>query len=319
MSFRILGAAALAAALVLPAAAGPLDADTYRFDALEADADGATNPADKAAEGKKEGGKKDEVVVEEKKERPSESERMGPYNAPAWSSHRRFATTRVYVQQAPGEVEFEQWVEYRIKRGKHSNPSTRLRTEFEFGLPYRFQLDLYLLTEHDRDDTRSDFHWRGISAELRWAIADWNVIPGNPTLYFEYQLLDDEPDVIEPKILLGGDIIDRLHWGLNFIYEGSVGANHHSQQADEWAVHGGLAYGLLDNILSVGIEANYVYTIERSREPRETVRFEEFYIGPSVQWRPMDQMHLDVVILRNCGNDREGKRAKIFAVFGFEF
>jgi hypothetical protein len=318
MRHSLCSAAVLAALAFVPAAAsaGPFDLDAFQI------ADGS-NPADKAGEGRmeepKDGDKKDRVVVEEKKDRPSESERIGPYNAPAWSSHRRFATTRVYVQQAPGEIEFEQWVEYRLKRGKHSTPEVRFRTEFEFGLPYRFQIDLYLLTEHVRDDTDSEFNWRGISGEIRWAIADWNVIPGNPTLYFEYIVLNGEPDVIEPKILLGGDIIDRLHWGLNFIYEGPVGANHHSEQADEWSVKGGLAYGLIDNVLSVGIEANYVYNIERSRNPTTVTRFEEFYIGPSIQWRPIDQMHLDVVILRNCGNDREGKRAKIFVIFGFEF
>jgi hypothetical protein len=202
----------------------------------------------------------------------------------------------------------------------HEHDEVRFKTEFEFGLPYRFQIDLYLLTEHTRDGSKSDFHWRGLSAEIRWAPFNWGTIFCNPTLYFEYIVLDGEPDVIEPKLLFCGDIIPRLHWGVNFIYEGTVlGSRHHAEQADEWACHGGLAYGVLDNLLSVGIEADYVYTREGSRNPNTVTRFEELFVGPSIQWRPMDQMHLDLAILRNVGNDKEGKRAKIFVIFGYEF
>src|SRR5262245_10317990 len=62
---------------------------------------------------------------------------VGPYQQPEWTQHRRFPSTRVYVQQPPGGIEFEQWLEIRIpkKGGKHNE--TRLREEFEFGLGHR--------------------------------------------------------------------------------------------------------------------------------------------------------------------------------------
>src|SRR5262245_2859662 len=39
----------------------------------------------------------------------SENDLVGPYKAPEWTTARRFPTTRVYIQRAPGEVAFEQW------------------------------------------------------------------------------------------------------------------------------------------------------------------------------------------------------------------
>lgn len=47
-------------------------------------------------------------------ERPKEEQPVGPYKQPEWTLHRRFPSTRVYIQTMPGEVEFEQWMETRV-------------------------------------------------------------------------------------------------------------------------------------------------------------------------------------------------------------
>src|SRR6185312_15985719 len=59
---------------------------------------------------------------------------------PAWTSARRFGSTRVYLQRAPWEVSFEQWV--RIRDRRDGTAQIRFQEEIEIGLPYRFQLDI---------------------------------------------------------------------------------------------------------------------------------------------------------------------------------
>ncbi len=154
-------------------------------------------------------------------ERPSglkEEDRIGPNEQPRWTAARRFPGTRIYVVP-PETVEFEFWLRPTVPR----NGKTELRSlyELEFGLPHRLQLDLYLRTESETDGpTRI-----GESIELRYAFAEWNRIWGNPTLYIEWSRLEDEPDAIEAKLLLGGEIAPRWHWGVNLSDELSTGGD----------------------------------------------------------------------------------------------
>ena len=46
-------------------------------------------------------------------------------------------------------------------------------------------------------------------------------------------------------------------------------------------------------------------------------RSKEFYAGPSLQWRPLPQMHLDVAPL--LGMSHDALRTKLFVVLGYEF
>jgi hypothetical protein len=136
-----------------------------------------------------------EIVVSPlKEERP-----VGPYNKPEWTTERRFPTTRVYLQQDPYQVGFEQWWRHR----KYSDGTTqdRLQEEVEVGLPWRLQLDLYY---NNIRSTGEDWKHEETSVELRHALADWGKIPLNPTLYGEYVFADNsEDDAIEGKVLLG--------------------------------------------------------------------------------------------------------------------
>ena len=58
--------------------------------------------------------------------------------------------------------------------------SHRLLEEVEIGLPYRMQLDLYNDIEGDE---KGRFHYQSFNVELRYALADWGKIWGNPTFY----------------------------------------------------------------------------------------------------------------------------------------
>jgi hypothetical protein len=59
----------------------------------------------------------------------------------------------------------------------------------------------------------------GFRGKIRYALAEWGKIWGNPTLYFEHKLLDGKYQGIEPKLLLGDRIGKKGIWGVNLIYE----------------------------------------------------------------------------------------------------
>jgi hypothetical protein len=232
---------------------------------------------------------------------------IGETGRPAWTSHRRFANTRVYIQKEPWEVGIEQWWRARDKRdGTWQN---KFQEEIEIGLPYRMQLDVYL-------DWEADEHRRAryvdTAFELRWALADWGKIPLNPTLYGEYKVVDpaNGPDVYEFKLLLGEQLAPRLHWGVNIAYEQEIGG----ARTTEWQVNQGFSYTVIDDVFSVGVEMKYVDESERgSRGQPER----KFLIGPSVQFRPTKNTHIDLVA--TWGTNQDAQNFEGFVVFGFDF
>jgi hypothetical protein len=246
-----------------------------------------------------------------------EERAVGPYNKPEYVAARRFTTTRVYLQTDPGEVQFEQWLEIREPKDTHKDGEVRLREEFEFGLADGVQLDLYAMTDQVRDGTQSGMDFRGWSAEVRYAPWKWNEVFGNPTAYFEYALRNGVADVIEPKLLLGGEVAPGWHWGANLVYERELATK--DLVDEEFKVTGALSYTILDRKLSAGIELEADYAVERVEDAGAIAvdRAREVHVGPSIQWRPLPQAHLDLVPLFGCTG--ESKRMKTFIVFGWKF
>ncbi|NDF00962.1 MAG: hypothetical protein EB034_22240, partial [Verrucomicrobia bacterium] len=98
----------------------------------------------------------------------SEEVKVGEYERPEWTLHRRFPTTRVYVQKEPWEFGFEQW--WRGRFFRNGTQMHKFQEEFEIGLPKRMQLDLYEnWTSNEKGQMRQLSH----AVELRWALADW--------------------------------------------------------------------------------------------------------------------------------------------------
>jgi len=257
-----------------------------------------------------------EVII--RSGRLQEEALIGPYKQSEWTTHRRFSTTRVYVQQPPGAVEFEHWIEIRVPKAGGKAQEVRMREEFEFGLGNRLQLDLYMLTEWTEDrqaQSNGQFEWRGWSAEVRWALADWNVIPGNPTLYFEYIFRNGEDNFIEPKLLFGGEFCSGLHWGVNFVYEQDLSESHFRDV--EIKITGGLSYTLIDSKLSIGPAFEATYESEKTGPGIPAERSREFHFGPSIQFRPIPRAHINIEPL--WGLTGESKRLKMFIIFGWDF
>nr|ACO70938.1 hypothetical protein [uncultured Verrucomicrobiota bacterium] len=224
---------------------------------------------------------------------------------PEWTNARRFTTTRVYIQKAPWEVGVEQWWRYRYKRDNSS--ISRLTSEIEIGLPHRMQLDLYYDMKVDGDSRAGT---EDFAAELRYALADWGKLWMNPTVYAEYKWVNDDADVFEAKLLLGDQLPGGWHYGINFVLEKQLGGDRET----EWQIVAGLSKTLLDGRLGVGIEAKYVNLTgpDFRTDPEHT-----FLVGPSIQWRITDRIHLDTTAL--FGLNQESPRNECYIIIGYDF
>ncbi len=248
------------------------------------------------------------VVVISKSTKPSlkEDELIGPAAQPRWTAVRRFPSTRVYVQ-APGVIQFEYWMRPTID---HDGKFVKIRNQYEYemGLPSRVQLDLYLTTL--KTGNNGPVLFEEVSWELRYALADWGVLPGNPTLYFEGITASGDSDAFESKILLGDEISPRWHWGFNGVFERKIGGD----LGQEYKLTGGVSYTVVDTKFSVGAETTAAF--EDTRFNRGA--FEKTYLaGPSLQWRPAPEFHIDVAGL--MGLTKDSPMTEPLIVTGWEF
>ena len=243
--------------------------------------------------------------------RLNEMQLVGEYDQPVWSTFRKFPTTRIYVQVPPGQAMYEKWMEIRDNKGDKGT-EIRMRDEFAFGLGKRLELDLYLYSITTGSGENATLNWRAFSWEIRYALADWGKIFGNPTLYFEYLYMNGDYNKIEHKLLLGGNINDYSIWGVNFIYEGQLANNY--EKDEELSVTASYSR-ILSNHISLG--ASYQYVTENEREGGEDNISEEHLLGPSFQLKLHDRAYLDVEPL--IGLTKESKKSKTFIIFGWRF
>jgi hypothetical protein len=258
----------------------------------------AQDQSEDAQQPTSDGSKYETTVVPE----GSESGLVGPYGQPRWSARRRFPTTRVYVIPA-GHVALEWWWEGKYNLSdSDSDARHRQQYELELGLGHRLQLDLYLTTEQNGFGPVA-IHEEKV--ELRYAFADWNVIPTNPTVYLEFVRQSDGPHKGELKGLFGGDISPLLHWGANIVYEREFGGEHEQ----EYALTAGVAYGVIDNKFSFGGEVK-LETVDVDGD-RFAFDAYEGLAGPSVQWSPVPMIHIDAVLLLGAEHE-DGDTVAIF-------
>jgi len=103
------------------------------------------------------------------------------YGAPPDLSHGRISTlTKSYVL-SPFSFELESGYEGDIFR--HGLPVQLFRQEIEMGLPARFTVGVQNQVEHFAGDTFE----RSFTLEARYALANWNKLPFNPTISVEYR------------------------------------------------------------------------------------------------------------------------------------
>jgi hypothetical protein len=246
------------------------------------------------------------VVVGKREPALREEDLVGAYAQPRWTATRRFPTTRVYIVPE-GKMELEYWLRTTFK--KDGTTAYRSLYEAEIGLPHRFQFDIYMRTDQSSDTGEI---YNSEQLELRYALADWGVIPGNPTLYFEWIRHDrrDEPDQIEPKLLLGGDLCPSWHWGLNFVGELQLDGD----LEHEYSLRSGLSRSVIDAKLAVGAECQASFTDTKAdRGAFET----SVLLGPSFQYRPLPQMTINAAPL--VGLTADSPKAQVWFNCGWEF
>jgi len=233
-----------------------------------------------------------------------EEDRIGPYKQPRWTATRRFPGTRVYVVPE-GKVEVEYWLRPTFNR----DGETDIRTlyEIEFGLPHRFQLDLYFRTDQTGDNSEMLI---GQQVEFRWALADWGVLPGNPTLYLEWVGPEQRPDKIEGKLLLGGEIAEGWHWGSNLVAELETGG----EREYEYQLTGAISRTVIDERFSIGAEG--IILIADTKEDRGNFS-DSYLLGPSFQFRPLPAMTINVAPLVGIGHNSPD--AQVYLNIGYEF
>jgi hypothetical protein len=242
-------------------------------------------------------------VVGEKPSDLREEDRVGPYAQPRWTATRRFPNTRVYVIPE-GKLETELWFIPRFY--KSGNTDGRYLAEIEYGLPYRFQVDLYYRLDIDQSGRGQN----GAQVEVRWALADWGKIWGNPTLYLEYVAHEFDPDAVEGKILLGDELAPRWHWGLNFVAELETGG----EREYTYEIDGGVSYTIVDEKLSAGAETKIEFiSTHGNRASYET----SIMVGPSVQWRPVPRLSVNLAPLFGVNDD--APTARVYLNIGWEF
>jgi hypothetical protein len=183
--------------------------------------------------------------------RATSAEIPSAYGAPAAFSQSRFAPlTNAYVLP-PGEIYSSVIFEDDVVH--YRSPDLHWTEECEIGLPYRFNLAF----ETDVERYDGDLQDSTFSVEGRYAFADWNKIPLNPTVFSEFKvgigdILHDEgaptpakkfgpggfdksqpiPDAYELRLLLSEDFFDRIEWALNAFFEQEIGGD----RGREWGI-----------------------------------------------------------------------------------
>jgi hypothetical protein len=231
----------------------------------------------------------DETVVKEKKMVPYREEiPVGPYQQPQWTTvHQNGAA--VYVRP-PGKIEALLWVDVDIPQDRTGDAHSEISTifELEIGLPYRFQLDFFLETIKYGGNS-GPLELAGESVELRWALADWGKIWGNPTIYLEYYYANNRrPSEMEAKLLLGGRVAPGWHWGVNLLYEQELADEYER----EFALKLMLGRVILDEKLTLGVAG----IVEIEKDEEEGGEWEAVpMLGPRLRFSPLPALHLDLI------------------------
>jgi hypothetical protein len=231
--------------------------------------------------------------------------RVGSYNQPVWTTRRPFTTTRAYVIPA-GTIETEFWVRHRTFK-EMDETETLYQEEIEVGLPGRIQLDFYL-NQQKKPEKKVDHE--GYQLELRYAFADWGVLPLNPTIYLEYHPRKDKPEKAEARLLLSDDMAHGWHYAVNVGYEVELwGEEKEREMLATAAFH----TNALSRSVSLGAEVRRDWVdVEENRGHFGT----QTLVGPSVQWRPTTAIHFDFTPL--FGLEDEGIENQYFAILGIE-
>ena len=189
-----------------------------------------------------------------------------------------------------------------------------------------------------------------MSLEARYALADWNKIPLNPTIFFEYkfgtghvfheerpgeeEMMDGAggdgkggdggeeeegeeehpklPDAYEIRLLLSQDFGEHVEWAMNWFFEQETSGD----RGREW----GFAQSALIPIwldrerFKTGIEMQYKNFTDKDTRDDPT---HSFVIGPTFAWKPTRNTRIDLSPLFGVTDD--SPQVQGFLVFSMLF
>jgi len=237
------------------------------------------------------------------------------YGAPPGFSRSRFSNAVNAYVLPPWSFFFGELFEGQGFR--HGPPDYLFTQEVEMGLPYRFNV----AAEAQFERFNSGGGAQTVSLEARWALADWNKIPLNPTIFAEYKfgvgtIRHEEgpppppgegeeesgppkvPDAYEVRLLLAQDFFERIEWAMNWFFE----KENTGDRGREWGFSQAalMPVFLPNERLKVGVEMEYKnFTVKDTRgDPQHT-----FVVGPTVAWKPTSSTRLDISPLFGCTGD----------------
>jgi len=200
-------------------------------------------------------------------------------------------------------------------------------------LPYRFNI----AAESQWERFNSGGGARTVSLEARWALADWNKIPLNPTIFAEYKFGvgtirheevpppaaggegDEEeggppkiPDAYEVRLLLAQEFFGRVEWAMNWFFE----KENTGDRGREWGFSQALMTPILlpNERLKIGLEMEYKNVT--TKDTRGDA-LNSFTIGPTLAWKPTAHTRLDVSPLFGC--TAGAPVADVFVAFSWLF
>src|SRR5262245_35904845 len=230
------------------------------------------------------------------------------YGAPPDLSHGRISTlTKSYVL-SPFSFELESGYEGDIFR--HGLPAQLFRQEVEMGLPARFTVGVQNELEHFAGDTFD----RSFALEARYALANWNKLPLNPTISAEYRFgfSDTSQDSGELALLISHDFPILIEWAMNVFVDREFDGRKSTSAGFAQSVE--VPVLLPEEKLEVGLEMQYRSGGE-TIEPDRTIK--GFVIGPTLAWRPTKRARFDLSPLFGCNDHTPA--LQIFAVSSFSF
>ena len=182
----------------------------------------------------------------------------------AQASQRTYVWTEEYSTLAKGNAEIEFYnsaVTQDIQTRSASDWQQKL--ELEYGLTDRVNVSLYQVYEQAADS--DSLTYVGYNVELKYRLAETNVLPADVLLYAESEVSTIEGNVYEGKIILSKDI-GMLNVSYNQIYERAknTGTGDNGYAA-------GISYELAP-WLRLGVESKGSYTVGT------------YAVGPTLTW-----------------------------------
>jgi hypothetical protein len=173
--------------------------------------------------------------------------------ADGYAAQRIYVWTEEYGTLARGNAEFEYWLTATTADIQSRSASDwQHKIELEYGITDHLNAALYQVFEQAADS--SSLTYVGYNIELKYRIAEANVLPVDVLLYAEHETSNVEGGVNEGKVVLAKDM-GRLNVAYNQIYErlSKTGSGDHgyaagtSYQIVPWLRLGGESTGSYTN------------------------------------------------------------------------